>query len=50
MREKIVQIKMQLRNKANVIARARINGNHRFGADLKIFARPDDAWIDGAGN
>ena len=37
---------MQLGDEAHVIASARIDRNHRFGTDLKIFPRPDDAWID----
>ena len=50
MREKIVQIEVQLRDEADVISGAGIDGNHRFSADLKILARPDDPRIDGAGN
>ena len=48
--EKIVQIKVQLRDEADVISSARVDGNHRFGADLEIFARPDNAGIDCAGD
>ena len=50
MREKIVQIEVQLRDEADVVSGARIDGNYRFGSDLEILARPDDARIDGAGN
>jgi hypothetical protein len=50
MGKKIIEIEVQLRDEAHVVAGARIDRNHRFGTDLEIFARPDDAGIDGAGN
>ena len=50
MREKIVQIEVQLRDEADVVSGAGIDGNHRFSSDLEIFAGPDDARVDGAGN
>jgi len=47
--EKIIEIEVQLRDEADVVSSARIDGNHRFGADLEVFARPDNAGIDCAG-
>ena len=48
--EKIIEVEVELRNEADVVSGARIDGNHRFGADLEILARPDDAGIDGSGS
>ena len=34
---------MQLRDEADIVSGARINGNNRFRADLKVLSRPDEA-------
>ena len=45
MREQIIEIEMQLRNEADLAASARIHGNDCFRAGLKVFSRPDHAWV-----
>src|SRR5437870_9962478 len=40
---------MQLRDEADIVASARINGNNRFRADLEVLSRPDEARVNGSG-
>ena len=47
--EHVVEIKVQLGNKAHTRPARPIYGNHGLKADLKIAADPDRSRIDGAG-
>src|SRR5436189_259565 len=40
---------MQLRDEADIVTGARINGNDRFRADLEVLSRPDEARVNGSG-
>src|SRR6516225_2452532 len=44
--KKVVQVKMQLGDKADVVARPCVNRNNRLRADLEIFSRPNQAGIN----
>jgi hypothetical protein len=48
-RKQIVEIEMQLKDAAVAVSRETVRRNDRFGADLKILARPDDAGLDTSG-
>ncbi len=49
MGEQVIEIKVQLRDEADIVAGARINGNNRFRANLKVLSRPDEARVNGPG-
>src|SRR5262249_1077174 len=48
-RKDVVEIKVQLTEKADAGAAGPIDRNHRLRTYLKITADPDHTWIDGSG-
>ena len=49
MGEQVIEIEMQLRNEADIVAGARVNGNDCFRGDLEVLSRPDEARVNGPG-
>ena len=47
-RENVIDVKVELSNRAHVVARSRVCGNQRLESDLEIGTRPDDAGADDA--